>query len=534
MNKIRFFVLLNYLCLIPSFGSTWYVHPSGLDGLSDGNGLSKEVPLKTIGYAFNQAAEPGDTILILEGIYYNQNYGSGATDNPPVAYLNNAGEQDRRIVLKNYPGDTVQIIFDGAGGIIANELSYVEISGLIIQGPNQDISLDSALANRLTIPKPNYYNGRGIAIWGQTHHIKISNNKIFDCPASAIRVNKGDYITITHNEVYNNTWYTSSAESAIVFAESQSIDTKDTIKMILSHNIVHNNYNQIPFYTTNPPDVGIENYGTEEQDYIIDGSGVYITRNKTYDYGWYYLANNISYHNGINGVVVHRTDRAIVVHNTAFMNGKVSLSMGRQNASGITFNEAQDVYVFNNISWARYDTDYALKKYGDVTILGMDANIVGNGLSDYTQGVLFADPLFSDTSTMDLSLAENSPAIDAGVYNEYIPEDDCFGNFRDASPDIGALEWKMLSPVPDYTQSNLIRNSYPNPFQDHLFLSFSCDGDKVIRLYSIDGMIKLQKQTSFQSIELNTKQLNPGLYILHVECDKGAEKLTMIKKIDAN
>ena len=39
---------------------------------------------------------------------------------------------------------------------------------------------------------------------------------------------------------------------------------------------------------------------------IVDGSGVYITRNVDYE-GTFDLTNNVAYDNGINGLVVHKT-----------------------------------------------------------------------------------------------------------------------------------------------------------------------------------------------------------------------------------
>ena len=51
-------------------------------------------------------------------------------------------------------------------------------------------------------------------------------------------------------------------------------------------------------------------YGTENQTYIIDGSGVYVTRNENYEYGRFEMSYNRASGNGINGLVVHKTDRA--------------------------------------------------------------------------------------------------------------------------------------------------------------------------------------------------------------------------------
>jgi hypothetical protein len=70
-----------------------------------------------------------------------------------------------------------------------------------------------------------YYQGQGIAIWPGTadsHHITIVNNKVHHCPGSGIRANKVDYMTIRSNIVYDNCWWTVSATSGIVFAESQA------------------------------------------------------------------------------------------------------------------------------------------------------------------------------------------------------------------------------------------------------------------------------------------------------------------------
>ena len=54
-------------------------------------------------------------------------------------------------------------------------------------------------------------------------------------------------------------------------------------------------------------------------------SGVYVTRNKeTYLHGRMWLNYNRAYNNGINGLVVHKTDRAHVVGNVLWDNGQVS------------------------------------------------------------------------------------------------------------------------------------------------------------------------------------------------------------------
>ena len=43
------------------------------------------------------------------------------------------------------------------------------------------------------------------------------------------------------NQVFNNTWWGSSAESAIVIADARHIDEMDVTKMFLLRNEVHGN-----------------------------------------------------------------------------------------------------------------------------------------------------------------------------------------------------------------------------------------------------------------------------------------------------
>ncbi|MCC5790818.1 MAG: right-handed parallel beta-helix repeat-containing protein [Opitutales bacterium] len=443
--------------------NTWYVSPAGTNSTANGNGLSPEEPIRAIAWAFNNAAEPGDTILVMEGVYRNGGFGSGNLNNGPAVYLNNSGTEGSPIVLKNYPGHRPVIEFDGAGGMIANQLEHVEISGFHIIGPGSRITEEEAMDHRLDLPKPNYYNGRGIAIWGPANHITISHNTVQDCPGSGIRINKGDYLTISHNEVFRNTRYTSAAESAIVIAEAESIDEEDTIKIRIENNLAYDNQNLIPFFTPNPPDVGIEDYGTEDQDYIIDGSGVYMTRNKSYEYGWFYLANNISFNNGINGLVVHRTDRAYVVNNTSYLNGATPLSSGRQSSSGITLNNAEHVRVYNNISWSRFEDDMVLGSFGELKDIVIEGNLIFKGTTDFEEeGYIRADPEFYlpsiDPDLADFWLRETSPGVGAGIWNEFVPETDFYGFPRDeTSVDIGAVAFRlreesMISEMPSASQ----------------------------------------------------------------------------------
>ena len=101
----------------------------------------------------------------------------------------------------------------------------------------------------------------------------------------------------------------------------------------------------MPFFLAGSIDhfgAGLENYGEWNQGVVIDGSGVYITRNVDYE-GKFELKNNKAWENGINGLVVHKTTHENVTvevfYNTVFDNGQTDKATeGRHDAGGLTIN----------------------------------------------------------------------------------------------------------------------------------------------------------------------------------------------------
>merc|ERR1712141_337333 len=76
--------------------------------------------------------------------------------------------------------------------------------------------------------------------------------------------------------------------------------------------------------------------------------------------GRFDLSYNKAYQNGINGLVVHKTDRAKIVGNVIWDNGKVSKEEpeSRQPYAGLTLNAAKDVEVRNNFVKTESKDDY--------------------------------------------------------------------------------------------------------------------------------------------------------------------------------
>ena len=481
--KILFFLMFSGLV----FSQNYYV--SANNG-SDSNNGSETTPFQTINRAISYV-NPGGTIFVMNGTYQNNGYGTVDTatntnmNNNHVVTINKSGSEGAYITLKNYPGHSPLIQFDGRGGIvISNNMNYIIIEGFEVVGPGASITYAEAYANReykvLAASDPNddinynhtYFSGKGIwGGYGAHHHIIIRNNIVHDTAGSGIRFNDSDHITIEYNEVYNTTWWTSSASSAVVFAEtiaSSEADNGTDVKMVIRGNLVYNNWNRIPFYVTQLPDNSGNtnpNYGTATYNNILDGQGLYVTRSDDNYYGTFLFENNVCVNNGKNGINFDNSlgASAIIQNNTLYYNGvheiiqDISVANGNpghrgQKVGGIKANRVQNVTVANNIVVTRDNLFSAIELpniSGSRPVLN---NIFLNGkLPSDDNGVPYnfisccnmidVDPLFTqvpssvngaiDISQANFELTENSPAINAGDSN-YSPSDDFLSNPRPA------------------------------------------------------------------------------------------------------
>jgi parallel beta-helix repeat protein len=331
--------------------------------------------------------------------------------------------------------------------------------------------------NREQILKHNlsYFSGKGI--WGgydSHYHIIIRNNIVHDTPGSGIRFNDSDHVLIENNTVYNTTWWTSSASSAIVFAETiASADDNGTdAKMILRGNTVYNNWNRIPFFMTSLPENGQPpsgGYGNADYSTILDGQGLYVTRSDPNYNGTFLFENNLCVNNGKNGINFDRSNgsSALIRNNTIYFNGAHDLVQdisenvegnprhGGQKVAGIKANFVKNVTVINNIVETRFDNYSALELpnvtgtrtvSNNIFVLGSISWGASNPSNNQEGSPQFVNPTeLSDDATemsdwetymdnVDFSLQSTSPAINAGN-SEYSPQLDILGNARPILPE---------------------------------------------------------------------------------------------------
>ena len=494
-----------WFCFITTFvfGQDYYVDDQG----NDSNPGSESSPFRTINKAI-EAVAAGGTIYVMDGIYRDESAGvplvsfyedhtqqdsagnnhvysnSENLNNPHVVTINKAGnETDGYITIKNYPNHSPKIIFDGQGGIkLGPNVNYVIVEGFEVEGPSQSITYTQAIMNRrnrITLKESinqnnnnhSYFSGKGI--WGgydDHHHIIIRNNVVHDTPGSGIRFNDSDHITIENNTVYNTTWWTSSASSAVVFAETISIseeDNTDEIKMIIRANTVYNNWNRIPFYMSSFPDNAQPpngNYGNAGYSTILDGQGLYVTRSDPNYNGTFLFENNLCVNNGKNGINFDRSNAssALIRNNTIYFNGAHDLVQdisesvegnprhGGQKVAGIKANYVNNVTVVNNIVETRFDNYSALELFNleENPIVNNNIFVTGSvswgennpsNMIDVSPEFVNPSELSDDASVMsdwetymdnvDFSLQSTSPGINAGM-SEYSPQLDILGNAR--------------------------------------------------------------------------------------------------------
>ena len=486
---------------------------SSENGSDSNTGLSEETAFASINRGID-AVSAGGTVYVMNGTYKNQNYGTASAhpsdgslsvnmSNPPVVVISKSGTEGNYITVRNYPNHSPKIVFDGRGGVLINgPQSYIIIEGFEVQGPAADITYDMAITDRNWKVKcdqeglsytHNYFSGFGI--WSGFsqdflhHHIIIRNNMVHHTTGSGIRFNDSDHITIENNTVYNTTWWTSNASSAIVFAETKSqssSDNGDNIKMIIRGNTVYNNWNRIPFYMTsgvvppngNPPS---GNYGNATYSTILDGQGLYVTRSDDDYYGTFLFENNLCVNNGKNGINFDRSEgsSALIRNNTIYFNGvheiiqDISVSEGNpphrgQKVAGIKSNFFRNVTVVNNIVVTREYDFFAMQlqnQNASGSVKVANNNIFVNGklpgytnsenkylvhswvrdnnqiindidfnISNHVDPISFVSspaivngPI--DMSSTDFRLQSHSPAKDAGD-KKHTPATDILGNPR--------------------------------------------------------------------------------------------------------
>lgn len=393
----------------------YYVSGNGRD---KNDGLSTSTAFRTIQKAAD-LTQSGDTVFVMNGLYTN----SSLTGD--VVTITHSGSPSAWITYKAYPDNSPHLKFNGWSGFNVSAASYIEVNGFRIEGNNDNVMLDYALSQENNLSNAST-TGNGIAAFGDvpTHHIKVVNNRIYKCGGEGISFVHSDYITVDHNQIYNNSWYSPYGTSGISLYQNVNTDNNTGYKMFITNNISSGNYNYIPFYYMGK---------------ITDGQGIIIDDSKNSQFsspfgaysGRTLIANNIAYNNGGAGIHIYFSEHVDVVNNTAYMNSQSSeLNYGQIDAIS-----SNDVNILNNILYP-----IAGKKVNDASDSSnviYDYNIYFNskdisvlGPNDLKMNPQFVNPS-TDPAIADFHLQSTSPAINSGT-SSLAPDTDIEGNSRSA------------------------------------------------------------------------------------------------------
>lgn len=405
MKKKFTLSLLTTLLLVASsaFATDYYV--SALTGNNANSGTAPGQAFSTIKKAAD-LTNPGDTVFIMNGTYTPV-----ANFQQSIVTITRSGTDGAYITYKAYPGHTPKLqLLTGLNfqvwRAIAVDASYIVISGLEIEGTNQQLNYADAYQtwqdyenNIKDFNKISMYNCGSISIGGgaAVHHVVIKDCKIHDT-GGGIGAFNCDYLTIENNLVYNTCWYSMYAGSGISILDPRSIDNVTSYKMFVRNNITHNNKCLIPWERINA---------------LSDGNGIILdvnigTATVPPYVGRYLVENNVSYNNGGGGIHGYKARGVDIINNTAYNNGTV---VGYPE---IDANQCSDFKIYNNIMYARTGGNANGNDAGAIYDYNQYFNgpSFKNGPNDRT-----GDPLFglrATDATANFQLQAASPAINNG------------------------------------------------------------------------------------------------------------------------
>lgn len=388
-------------------GRTFYVATTGNDA---NDGLSLEKPFGTIEMALG-LVNPGDTIEVRAGTYVPSGNGF------PIS---RSGTKDARIKIKNYNGE--KVILDARGKyyamLVDEGIGFWIIEGLEMSGGNfYTLKIDG---NNVNLVNSDLHGSRNdiIKLVQSSNDVVIYGNEIHhnDAPAGAnaqgMDIVGADRTWVAHNYVHHTA-------SIGLYAKGNSRGT------IFEHNRLDN-----------IPSRGIMLGQSTDANLLWDGPF------ETYDG---IIRNNIIT-NTADACLATASSYNVKIYNNSCFNAAVDSQAGIfvSNESELG-TRAQNVEIKNNIV---VTSGRPVFKVG-LDAMENDATLIVEGNLYFSAGVpikfnwedrladvgfdawkaatakdgtsLSTDPRFADNAT--LTLAADSPAIDAGIDTEWVRDD---------------------------------------------------------------------------------------------------------------
>jgi len=428
MKNILSYLLLSVLSYIPLCATDYTVSSSG------------GADFTTIQAAVD-AVQAGDTITIKAGTYHER------------VFIETSGTKSNPVVIQNYHTD--KVIIDGTGinwngtwgGLFEISYSgYISISGIEIEhSTHAGIFLDNAHHITIKNTKTNDTFSSGIGVW-ESDYVLVSKNEVKlacnDGGEECISIVTSHHVEVIENEVHHTGPGTNGGEGIDVKQGSHDVTVK--------YNHVHHIRNpDRPALYADASDLYTHHILFESNRvHDIAGNGVSVASELGGLLAYVTFVNNIIYNNRDGGMIIGgwTSEGEVVPSNPVKHINIINNTFYNTGGDGIYVDNlyAKDIKIYNNIiqSKNKRESPISLRNGVDISEVDIRKNMVDSELYSYGQSSdIVADPLFVDGAHGDFHLQVKSPAINAGIQNNFSLLDYSKNSrLQDGIWDIGAYE----------------------------------------------------------------------------------------------
>lgn len=339
-----------------------YVSPQGRD---NGAGTLAD-PLLTLQKAAD-LVQPGGTIYLRGGRYFNQGYGSDFANRPRdnFARITASGTANAWITLRPYGNEYVTLVSD-VNGIVFKDANFWRVQGLELEGTAQSLTTADSLALWWnTTALANKVGGRGIAL-NDSSNIALSNLVLHDFNGAGVSNNGGAYITLADSVIYNNGWWTTAGTHG--FANSKPVSDEDNpsaFKITMQRNLLFGNQSSMISHVFEKGLVKLE---------IDEGNGLHMQNTEHDFFGRFLVEHNLSVLNGKAGLGLNTVDHGVIRNNSFYANAQAvdnaaELTLQDSSSDAIAMNlfhalPARRTIKDSNDSYAGVGSNYAVPSFG--------------------------------------------------------------------------------------------------------------------------------------------------------------------------
>jgi Right handed beta helix region len=369
-----------------------YVSPQGRD---NGAGTLAD-PYQTLQRAADRV-QPGGTIYLRGGRYFNQGYGTDFANRPRdnFARITTSGTANAWITLRPYGNEYVTLVSD-VNGIVFKDANYWRVQGLELEGTARQLGTADSLALWWnTTDLVNKISGRGIAL-NSSSNFELSNLVVHDFNGAGISNNGGAYITLSDSVIYNNGWWTTAGTHG--FANSKPVSDRGNtgaFKITMQRNLLFGNQSSMISHVFDKGLVKLE---------IDEGNGLHMQNTEEDFFGRFLVEHNLSVLNGKAGLGLNTVDHGVIRNNSFYANAQAV-----DNAAELTLQDSSADSIAMNLFHALPQRRTIKDSQDSFVGVGSNYAVPSFGSGELPASVLQVAAVFANPSGGDFHAAPGIP-----------------------------------------------------------------------------------------------------------------------------